>query len=43
MEAAALMDAAQVAADPCLGQLYRELAEENRRHADLLRRQLEGV
>ncbi len=39
--AAALMDAAQVTADPCLAQLYRALAEENREHADRLRAALE--
>lgn len=43
MEAAALMDAAQATADPCLAQLYRELAEENRNHADLLRGRLERM
>lgn len=41
LEAAALMDAAQASADPCLSQLYRELAEQNREHTDLLRRRLE--
>ena len=41
MEAAALMDAAQATADPCLSQLYRELAEENRLLADRVRARLE--
>lgn len=41
MEAAALMEAAQATADPCLARLYRELAEENRGHADRLRGRLE--
>ncbi len=41
MEAAALMDAAQASADPCLAQLYRELAEENRMLADRVRAILE--
>ena len=40
-EAAELMDAAQNTADPCLAQLYRALAEENREHADRLRTALE--
>lgn len=43
MEAAALMEAAQATADPCLSQLYRELAEEDREHTDLLRRHLEQL
>lgn len=41
LEAAALMEAAQAASDPCLCQLYRELAEENRGFADRLRQRLE--
>ena len=41
LEAAALMDAAQATADPCLAQLYRELAEENRGFADRVRAKLE--
>lgn len=43
MEAAALMEAAQTTADPCLAQLYRELAEQNGEHTDLLRRRLERL
>lgn len=43
LEAAALMEAAQSAADPCVAQLYRELAEENHSHAHLLRRRLERL
>lgn len=41
LEAAALMEAAQAASDPCLAQLYRELAEENRGFADRIRQRLE--
>lgn len=41
MAAAALMDAAQSTADPCLAQLYRALAEENREYAQRLRTALE--
>ena len=43
LTAAALMDAAQATADPCLSQLYREQAEEDRGHADLLRERLERM
>lgn len=43
LAAARLLTAAQAAADPCLSQLYRELAEENRAHASLLRTQLETM
>lgn len=39
--AVVLMDAAQLTADPCLAQMYRALAEENREHADRLRAALE--
>lgn len=41
VEAATLMDAARVTGDPCLAQLYRELAEENRGFADTVRARLE--
>ena len=41
LEAAILMDAAQNTGDPCLSQLYRELAEENRGFADRVRARLE--
>lgn len=41
MAAAALMEAAQATADPCLSQLYRALAEENGEHAQRLRTALE--
>lgn len=43
MEAAALMEAAQSTADPCLSRLYRELAEESREQADRLRGRLEQM
>lgn len=43
LEAAALTEAAQTASDPCVAQLYRELAEEDQGYADLLRRRLEGL
>lgn len=39
--AAALMDAAQSTADPCLQQLYRSLAEEDGEHTQRLRAALE--
>lgn len=41
LEAAALMDAAQAAADPCLAQLYRALAKENGEQAQRFRTALE--
>lgn len=41
LEAAALMDAAQAAADPCLRRLFQELAQEDRVMADRLRERLE--
>lgn len=40
-EAADLMDAARDTGDPCLSQLYRELAEENHGFADRIRSRLE--
>lgn len=43
LAAAQLLSAAQAAADPCLSQLYRDLAEENQAHASLLRTQLETM
>lgn len=43
LEAAALMEAAQSTADPCLSRLYRELAEESRDQADRLRGRLEQM
>lgn len=42
MEAAALMDSANSTADPCLAQLYRELAGENHVFAGRVRELLEG-
>ncbi len=41
--AARLLNAARSTADPCLSQLYRDLAEENQAHASLLRTQLETM
>lgn len=41
--AARLLAGSQAVSDPCLSQLYRDLAEENQAHASLLRTQLETM
>lgn len=41
--AARLLAGSQTVSDPCLSQLYRDLAEENQAHASLLRTQLETM
>ena len=38
-----LLEAAQAVSDPCLRQLYQDLAEENQAHASLLRTKLETM